>query len=123
MFYRVAKFLVLLAALQILGGHWAVLQTVAWTQMFIDYAQKDSLTVAVAKTFDGDHPCSLCQTVSDGRKQEKKQEGPMTVAKLEAVLAGILEVPVARAAAWSYPSRHFALVVRHSTPPTPTPLA
>jgi len=87
------RLLVLLAAVQILGGHWAVLQTVAWGKMLVDYAQRESLTVAVAKTFDGAHPCSLCHTVTAGREQEKKQESATTIVKLDAVLAPAVQLP------------------------------
>jgi hypothetical protein len=121
LFPRLARFLVLLAAVQILGGHWAVLQTVAWAQMIVDYAQQDSLTIAVTKTFDGAHPCSLCETVSEGRQQEKKQEGVSTIVKLDAVLAPAVELPPRTEA----PVRFFDLLISdcdHSVAPlTPPP--
>lgn len=94
MFQRLARFLVLIAAVQILGGHWAVLQTVAWTKMLVDYAQQDSLSVAVAKTFDGEHPCQLCHTVKEGRKEEQKKQTPTAIAKLDAVLAPTIQIPL-----------------------------
>lgn len=93
LFTRLAKFFVLIAAVQILGGHWAVLQTVAWTKMVVDFAQQDSLSVAVAKTFDGAHPCELCQTVKEGRKEERKKQEPTAIAKLDAVLAPVVRLP------------------------------
>lgn len=93
MFQRLARFLVLIAAVQILGGHWAVLQTMAWTKMLVDYTQQDSLSVAVAKTFDGEHPCQLCQTVKQGRQEEQKKQTPTTIAKLDAVLAPAIQIP------------------------------
>ena len=123
MFHRIARFLVLIAAVQILGGHWAVLQSVAWAQMLVEYAQSDSLGVAVAKTFDGDHPCSLCHTVSDGRAQEKKQEAKISILKLDAVLALAVQLPPAQAKSFVYPARGSAMAARTSTPPTPPPLA
>jgi len=94
LFHRLAKFFMLIAAVQILGGHWAVLQTVAWTTMLVDYAQQDSLTVAVAKTFDGAHPCQLCHTVKEGRQEEQKKQAPTTIAKLDAVLASAIQLPL-----------------------------
>src|SRR6186997_787245 len=87
LFHRIARFLVLIAAVQILGGHWAVLQSVAWAKMLVEYAQQDPLSVAIEKTFDGAHPCAICHTVSDGRKKEEKQEATIVVAKIDAVLA------------------------------------
>lgn len=93
MFQRLARFLVLIAAVQILGGHWAVLQTVAWTKMLVEYAQQESLSVAVAKTFDGEHPCQLCHTVKEGRQEEQKKQTPTAIAKLDAVLAPAVQIP------------------------------
>lgn len=123
MFHRLARFFVLIAAVQVLGGHWAVLQSVAWARMIVDYAQRESLTVAVAKTFDGAHPCSLCATVSEGRQQEKKQEATTTIAKLDAVLSSAQCVPWPQVQAWMYPALSPMCVASATTPPTPPPLA
>ena len=41
------------------GGHYALLQTVAWTTMVNDFSRTGSLSMAVEKTFDGRHPCPL----------------------------------------------------------------
>lgn len=45
------------------GAHWVLLQGLAWTQMLADYSRSDSIAAAVAKTFDGKHPCRLCHRV------------------------------------------------------------
>lgn len=57
-----------------LGLHWAILQTVAWTGMLISYSRGVSMKVAVAKTFDGQHPCPLCKAIKKGRAEEKQRE-------------------------------------------------
>jgi hypothetical protein len=62
----------LLAVLLASGGHWAVLQSIAWAGMLIDYSRTDSLAGAVSKTFDGKHPCPLCRKIQEGRKQEPR---------------------------------------------------
>lgn len=55
------------------GGHWAVLQTVAWTNMLWTYSQQsDSLLVGAKKTFSGEYPCEMCRKVAEGQKQEEK---------------------------------------------------
>jgi hypothetical protein len=64
------------------GGHWAMLQSVAWVGMALNYAQTDSLEVALKKTFDGQHPCKLCLAVKEGKQQEQKQ----TFLKIESKL-------------------------------------
>lgn len=56
------------------GGHWAVLQSVAWVSMAVNYSQTDSIDVALEKTFSGKNPCKLCLVVKEGKQDEKKQE-------------------------------------------------
>jgi hypothetical protein len=62
-----------LALLQILGGHWALLQTTAWVGMIVQYSQRAGLTAGLAQTFDGEHPCSVCKAIQHGKKQEQKK--------------------------------------------------
>mgnify|MGYP001821356790 CR=1 FL=1 len=47
------------------SSHLAVLQVVAWTGMFVENVQGGDLEEAISRTFDGDHPCSLCDAISD----------------------------------------------------------
>ena len=47
----------------VIGMHWVILQSVAWTGMIIVYSQTAPLREALAKTFDGEHPCGLCKAV------------------------------------------------------------
>jgi hypothetical protein len=56
------------------GGHLAVLQGIAWTTMFQDFARMDSLSTAIEKTFSGKHPCRLCKeiTKASSTPQENK---------------------------------------------------
>lgn len=112
----------LIAAVQILGGHWVVLQSVGWVKMFVEYAQEDSLRVALVKTFDGEHPCSICHTVSDGRKKEEKQEATIMVPKIDAVLMTAVQLPKAVESDCSYPSWQPTGTARNLAPPTPPPL-
>src|ERR1700751_554974 len=63
-----------LALLQILGGHWALLQTSAWVGMIVQYSQRDGLKAGLAQAFDGEHPCSVCKAIQNGKKQEQKKE-------------------------------------------------
>ena len=64
----------LLAVLAMSGGHWALLQSIAWGRMIADYSQQDSLARALTKTFDGKHPCSLCLRIRSGVQQEKQRQ-------------------------------------------------
>jgi hypothetical protein len=66
-------FLCLLAVFQLVGGHWLVLQTTAWVQMVVHYSSSDGLEAAFSKTFDGRHPCGLCNKIAQKKATEKKQ--------------------------------------------------
>lgn len=63
----------LAAAFFAVGGHWVVLQSVAWTRMAARFAETQSLGTALAWTFDGEHPCELCLRVRAGRATEERQ--------------------------------------------------
>lgn len=118
----VAKLFALVAAVQILGGHWMALQSVAWVGMAIDYTKRASLSVLVEKPSDGGYPCHLCETVSKGRSHEQKHESTKLVLKFEAVLGTRLAVPK--------PAEQFRIFARFVgtpravalAPPTPPPL-
>ena len=90
-----SKVLVGLALALSLGLHWALLQTVAWTGMLFRYSQQATLAEAIAKTFDGRHPCSLCKVIEQARsseKQEQKDQPKFPASKLDpAWLAGSWE--------------------------------
>ncbi len=77
------KFLVVLVLVTMLGAHWAVLQTLAWTTMLADNLQSESLETALVKTFDGKHPCPLCRAIAEGKKSERKTEFTVSTSKFE----------------------------------------
>ena len=66
-----------------LGAHWALLQSVAWTTMLADNLRTYSLSQSVARTFNGKHPCPLCKAIAAGKKSEKKNQFTMQLQKLE----------------------------------------
>jgi len=69
-----SKVLVGLVLALSLGLHWALLQSVAWTGMLWRYSQHTTLAEAIAKTFDGRHPCALCKVIEQARSSEKQQQ-------------------------------------------------
>jgi hypothetical protein len=85
-FVRLGHVLLILALLGATGGHWAVLQTIAWADMLTQNLQTESVAKAITKTFDGAHPCQMCKQISAGKKEEKKSELPFQVKKLEFVI-------------------------------------
>lgn len=62
-----------------LGLHWAALQSVAWTSMFLSRAQSGNIAEALRTTFDGKHPCRLCLVVREGKMAER--QSPTTPAR------------------------------------------
>jgi hypothetical protein len=115
------RFAALLAALTVCGGHWAALQSVAWTNMLVCYSQKEPLREAIAKTFDGAHPCSLCHAVSAGNKSEKKAD-QQTFSTIEMVLPNaIAKVSPPAAQDRQFVREDFLVQKRPIAPPSPPP--
>jgi hypothetical protein len=82
-FARFGKILVVVALAAMLGAHWALLQSVAWTTMLAGNLQSSSLHDAVTKTFDGQHPCCLCKAIAAAKKSQQKTELSLQQQKLE----------------------------------------
>jgi hypothetical protein len=80
---RIGKFFVVASLVAMLGAHWALLQTVAWTTMLADNLHTGSFHDAVTKTFDGNHPCPLCKAIAAGKKSEQKTTFSFQSQKLE----------------------------------------
>jgi hypothetical protein len=118
---RLAKFVVVLALACSIGLHWTFFQSLAWTSMLADNLRHASLAQAVTDTFDGQHPCSICKAIADGKKSEKKSDYAPYFKTLEFPPASenfVLTIP----ARFAPPSRadSFAEILTQ-TPPTPPP--
>lgn len=85
LFKRTAKVAVILAVALSVGLHWVLLQSVAWTGMFVSFAQQTTLSDAFAKTFDGKNPCRICKLVSEGQQSEKARESILPLVKIESL--------------------------------------
>jgi hypothetical protein len=125
MFRRLGLLFAALALFAIAGGHWAVLQSVAWGQMLRDYSRRATLVTAVEKTFSGKYPCGMCRRIADAQKKEEKRPAIGQDAKKAEIFltttADDLAPPVARRGA--HPA--FRLVIpesRADAPPTPVPI-
>ena len=42
----------MIAGFQLLGGHWALLQTAAWVGMVIDYSKTEGVEAGITNAFD-----------------------------------------------------------------------
>jgi len=80
-----ARIALVLALLFSVGGHWVVLQSLAWASMLVEHSQSGSLASAITKTFDGQHPCKLCKAVDAGSQDQPRSErkGPNLKLKIE----------------------------------------
>jgi hypothetical protein len=115
------KFAVAMALVLAVGGHWAVLQTAAWVGMVISYSQDAPLKEAVAKTFDGQHPCKLCKAVQAGKTSEQKQASSNVETKLDFWLARSASLLDAPPTFVVLPAEPDSARRRAETPPTPPP--
>lgn len=121
MLSRLAHCLLIAALLGLLGTHWALMQSFAWARMLADNSNSYPLTVAIAKTFDGKHPCDLCKQIAQGQGEESKSDSSKELRKLEFVnqpvailiLPGLRPAVVQSLLPRAYPDPH--------SPPTPPP--
>ena len=108
------------------GGHWAMLQGVAWATMVKDFSKTGSLTEAVGKTFDGKHPCAMCKKLSSARASEEKAPVTLKVDKKAEVFVASArsEVPMPLARPIVYgPAPFVVMPERFFAPPAPVPIA
>jgi hypothetical protein len=104
-----------------IGLHWIALQSFAWTTMIIDYSKRAPLCQAIAQTFDGAHPCSLCHVVSKGKNSEKKQDLRSPAAKIDMICASLANGIVRPFVSFEYPTRHYFSFDPGRSPPIPPP--
>jgi hypothetical protein len=119
---RLAKSFVAILLIVAVGGHWTFLQSVAWVKMVMDFSQDAPISVAVAKTFDGKHPCKLCKFVQHGKATEKSQNAVKAKIKIDQWMPANEALLTFQDCAESqnFPSIHF-LVGRLNDPPVPPP--
>jgi len=104
-----------------LGFHWLALQSVGWTGMLVANARHAPLSEAVARTFDGAHPCDLCHAVADGKKSEKKSEVMPTIVKMDLICALRTLAWLPPWTSYEYRGINFAISERFQSPPVPPP--
>jgi hypothetical protein len=104
-----------------LGLHWGLFQSLAWMGMVIRYSQAAPLKEALAKTFDGKHPCPLCEEIAKGKQSEKKSESASAGKKFECVYSGAAFFFAAPSHCWEtgWPNGSLGSLAR--TPPVPPP--
>lgn len=63
----------LVTALHLVGGHWGMLQLVAWAKMLNEFSSDRSVLVAVKDTLDGEHACTMCKKIAAEKGKEQQQ--------------------------------------------------
>ena len=108
------------------GGHWGAMQTMAWAGMLWNYTQTDgSLLSGVKKTFDGEHPCTMCDSIKTAK--EKEQSKPVTlvsakkIESLPAPMRAVLPLRDCRDFVFPAPAT-VKIVARADAPPVPVPI-
>ncbi len=104
-----------------IGGHWALLQSVAWMGMLVSYSAEENFSAAIEKTFDGKHPCGLCKAVDHGKRSEEKKSFLKAEMKINWML--VEESPLVWSPSWmneALPPDDPSLLV-FASPPIPPP--
>ena len=103
------------------------MQTMAWAGMLWNYTQTDgSLLSGVQKTFDGEHPCTMCESIKTAK--EKEQSKPVTLVsakKIESVPAPVCAaLPLRNCRDFVFPAAAaLRIAARADAPPVPVPIA
>jgi hypothetical protein len=106
-----------------IGGHWAILQSVAWVGMAVNYSHNSTLREALVKTFNGKNPCTLCKVVQEGKKSEKEQAVLKVETKLDFWLARNLVLLYPPPPFDNLISEAATAQLRAESPPAPPPRA
>lgn len=56
------------------------MQMFAWGKMIVDYSSERGVVAGVSDTFDGEHPCDLCKSIAEAKKDDSKRPQPPATA-------------------------------------------
>ena len=104
-----------------IGLQWVALQSIAWTAMIVDYAKRGTLCEAIAQTFDGAHPCSLCHIVERGKTADKKSDLQLLTPKIDMICTKRAITLVRPFTCVDYVAGDFSVFQIGESPPVPPP--
>ena len=104
-----------------IGLQWVALQSIAWTAMIVDYSKHASLSKALAQTFDGAHPCSLCRIVAKSKACEKKSDLQLLTPKIDMICTKRAMALVQPFVRFHYGTSDFSFLEIGQPPPVPPP--
>lgn len=93
---NVARTLLVAALMISIGLHWVVLQSAAWVGMAVAYSMDTgSVIQGISDTFDGEHPCPLCQAVNEGIQKSSGENSSIPQKKGSdfKICLGLVSVP------------------------------
>ena len=89
--------------------------------MIVNYSKRGSLCEAIAQTFDGAHPCSLCHIVNKGKTTEKKSDLQLLTPKIDMICTKRAIAVVRPFAYVDYVVGDFSVLEIGQSPPVPPP--
>jgi len=104
-----------------IGLQWVALQSIAWTAMIVDYSKRGSLCEAIKQTFDGAHPCSLCDIVKKGKTTEKQSDLQLLTPKIDMICVWRTNSSLRPFIPFEYTVRDFWSSQTGRSPPVPPP--
>jgi hypothetical protein len=119
----IARAVTIFALCCAIGLQWLALQSIAWTAMIVDYSKHGSLCEAIAQTFNGAHPCSLCHIVDRGKTTEKKSELQLLTPKIDIICTKRAITLVRPFIHFDYATSDFSFSEIEQSPPVPPPRA
>lgn len=89
--------------------------------MIIDYSKRAPLCQAIAQTFDGAHPCSLCHAVNAGKNSEKKSDLQSSTPKIDMICVSRAAPLLRPFIPFQYAAADFSFDQVGRSPPAPPP--
>jgi hypothetical protein len=118
--------LMCMAFFSLAGGHWLVLQTVAWAQMLRDYSKNAPIAEAIQRTFSGASPCTMCKMIVEEQQKEDKAPATFKLDKMAEFFPSSARDLLRKPESKDYfylPSGETTLAERFDAPPVPIPIA
>jgi hypothetical protein len=117
----VARAVTIFALCCAIGLQWLALQSIAWTAMVVDYSRYVSFSKAIAQTFGGAHPCSLCRIVNKGNTCEKKSDLQLLTPKIDIICTKRAITLLRPFVHFEYSTSDFSFSEIGHSPPVPPP--
>jgi hypothetical protein len=118
---RLTHAIVLAAFVFSLGGHWYILQGIAWVNMIREYSQVVPFTEAVSMTFSGRYPCAICKAIAEHKTSDQHKAFTLDTNEKKFPLPTATTILRPSASKIFYPEFVDALQLRSEAPPTPPP--